>query len=389
MKFIAIIALSLTTTLFSVFAAEEDITIRGNAGTRIIPIAISGFSGEADSVLKFDLFMAGFEVTAPEKAQYLLTGKNNGNVEGRLTDAINKGVIAQQAFSGGSTRVQAHALADTVISAITHQPPIAQTKIAFKVDQEGGSEIYVSDYDGHNATAVTRDHAPLVNGPCWVPGARKLYYASWKSGRPQIFSHDLTSGDRQVFARYPGSNISPAISPDGKQMAMILTKEGSPDLYVCDISGSNLKQLTRTRDEESSPCWSPNNRTICFVSTKGGKAGLYTIDAGGGESRRLSTIGVAGHLTEPDWSPDGRTIIFTAQMGGFNVCTIPAAGGTAQILVEGEDPSWAPNSRTVVFTRREGSRRVLSLLDVPTKRMKDVTKISGSCSQAGWQKSVK
>ncbi len=110
------------------------------------------------------------------------------------------------------------------------------------------------------------------------------------------------------------------------------------------------------------------------------------MDAEGGESRRVSTVRAAGHLTEPDWSPDGRTIVFTAQMGTFQICTVPAGGGEASILVDGEDPSWAPNSRTVVFTRREGNKRVLSLLDVPTKRVKDVSKISGSCSQPSWQK---
>ena len=89
--------------------------------------------------------------------------------------------------------------------------------------------------------------------------------------------------------------------------------------------------------------------------------------------------------TEPDWSPDGQTIIFTMQAGtNFNICTVPAAGGEATVLKEGEDPSWAPNSRTAVFTRRVDGRRVLSLLDVPTKTFKDVPQISGSCSQPGW-----
>jgi Tol biopolymer transport system component len=58
-------------------------------------------------------------------------------------------------------------------------------------------------------------------------------------------------------------------------------------------------------------------------------------------------------------------------------------------LVAGEDPSWSPNSRTLVFTRREGGgRRVLSLLDVPTKQYKDVSRITGSGndSQPSWAK---
>jgi TolB protein len=86
---------------------------------------------------------------------------------------------------------------------------------------------------------------------------------------------------------------------------------------------------------------------------------------------------------EPDWSPDGKWIAFTTLTGaGFQICVVEANGGNATVLVEGEDPSWSPNSRTLVFSRRAGGRQVLSLLDVPTKQVKDIPRISGSSSQS-------
>jgi Tol biopolymer transport system component len=75
-------------------------------------------------------------------------------------------------------------------------------------------------------------------------------------------------------------------------------------------------------------------------------------------------------------------------MGGFEICVVPASGGTATVLVSGEDPSWAANARTVIFARRSSGSRRLSLLDVPTKQVKDVSRISvsGSNSQPSWAK---
>ena len=71
------------------------------------------------------------------------------------------------------------------------------------------------------------------------------------------YSHNLPTGARKAVSHYPGGNMTPAISPDGRRIAMILSKGGNPDLYVRDLEGDNLVQLTRTREAESSPCWSP------------------------------------------------------------------------------------------------------------------------------------
>jgi TolB protein len=364
-------------------STEIEVTQFGKGTKKPIPVSMTGFTGEVDKVLRFDLFVAGFEFVS-DKPQYVISGGNNGNVQGRVVDPLSQSTLLAKAYSGGNVRSQAHALANDIIFAITKEKGITQTKIAYKMDSRTHSEVYVADYDGHNAVAVTSDKSEVA-APTWIPGQRKLLYCSWKNGATQIFSQDLSSGARSVFNRQPGNSYSPAISADGRRVAMILTKNGSPDLYVCDINGGGLTQLTKTRDDESSPTWSPDGSSICYVSRSGTRAALFSISANGGEPRRLTVSGSL-NLTEPDWSPDGKYIVFTRQMGGFEVCVVPAKGGEGQPLCSGEDPSWAPNSRTVIFTRRQNNKRVLSLLDVPTKRVKDVAQISGSCSQPSWSR---
>jgi TolB protein len=354
---------------------------------KAIPVSISGFSGEVDAALRFDLLFMGFTNVPPDQAQYLISGSDSGQLRAQVTDAINKQVRVNKVYSGGSLRAQAHAFADEVARTVAgEKAPIAQTRMAFCVRNGRNSEVYLADYDGHNPIAITRDGSS-VSGISLAPGYRAILYGTWKLGPLQILNHDLTTGNRRTITPYSGSNMSPAVSPDGTRVAMVLSKGGSPDVYVANLDGSGLKQLTFTREDESSPCWSPDGRTICYSSREGGPAALYTVPAAGGRASRLTTTGVFGAATEPAWSPDGKWIAFTAQRsGGFDLCFVASTGGSAVRLVEGEDPAWAPNSRALAFVRRVSRRMVLSVLDVPTKQIKDVRQISGDNSQPCWGK---
>jgi len=359
-------------------ADPENLTVQGISDPSIrVPVSLDGFSGEALSALRFDLEVAGFEVVPSDRAMLIISGSTASSLIGRVTDRAKTSLLAKE-YTGGSPRLQAHTFADDIVALLPGRRGIARTKIAFKAETGRNSEIYLADYDGYNPTPVTQDNT-ITRDPAWVPGRRMLYYMSYRNGATVISSHDLATGARRKVAAYGGTSGSPALSPDGRLVAMISSKSGSPDLYVANADGSGLRQLTQTPQAESSPCWSPDGQTLCFTSG----TRLYLINANGGSMRSLAT-GMPGKQTEPDWSPDGRTIAFTVEGGGFDLCVVPAGGGSATRLVAGEDPSWAPNSRTLIFTRRVGGRRVLSLLDVPTKQVKDVRQLSGSCSQPGW-----
>ena len=382
--------------LLAVFAAnfapgQNDINItitrdvQDIGNTKPIPISLDGFGTEVTDILKFDLYVQGFSFVAPDAAQYQISGSSSGNIQGRVVDRFARSTILSRSYNGAS-RQQAHAFADDIVQAITGKKGIAQTKIAFKVQSPGGDgKIYVADFDGHNAQSITPDSA-IVAAPAWAPGRMALYYTSYKLGNPDIFYHNLGTGQRRVVAGYSGLNTSAAVSPDGTKVAMILSKSGSPDVWVCNADGSNLKQLTSTPEDESSPCWSPDGRWICFATKIHERRMLAKVPAEGGEIQRIPTVGVA-NPTEPDWSPDGKWIAFTSQMGEFAICVVPADGGNATVLLRGQDPSWSANSRTLIFTRRTPSYRdMLSLLDVYTKQVKDIRQISGNDSEPAWAK---
>ena len=349
------------------------------------PISIQGFSGEALSVLEFDLYVQGFIVVSASQAQYHISGSDEGNVVGRLSGSGQADF--SRSYNGANIRREAHAFADDVVQAVTNKKGIGQTKIAFKAEQSDGTgEIYVSDFDGHNAQAVTADNA-IVASPAWVPGRFALFYTSYKLGNPDIFYSNLSTGERRAFAAYGGLNTSAAVSPRGDKVAMVLSRSGDPNIWICNIDGSGLRQLTHTHADDSCPCWSPDGQSICYATKIHSRRRLAKISAEGGEAVPLRTTG-APDPTEPDWSPDGKWIAFCSQSGDFfNICVMPADESTDPIvLVSGEHPSWSPNSRTLVYNDLIHYRPVLSVLDVFTKQHKYAHNVTGEDSEASWEK---
>jgi TolB protein len=374
-----------TSTAFCALAA--DVTVLGTSGLgneRPVWVTISGINGEALQALQLDLYVQGFNFTNSEAAQYLINGRANENFQANAIDKYGKRTVLSNSYSRESLRRQVHQFVDDFVSALPElkRKPICRAKIAFKGETRPKSEVFIADFDGHNAKSVTTDGS-IVAAPSWVSGRMALYYTSYKLNHADILYHDLSSGDRKMFARFGGSNMSPAPSPDGSKVAMILSKDGWTDLYVQSASGGTPVRLTKSPQDESSPCWSPDSQWICFASKEGERRALRKISASGGQARSINTGGLP-NPTEPDWSPDGKWIAFTSQTrGGFQICVVGADGKDATGMeVEGEDPSWAPNSRTLIFARRTGDGYILSLLDVPTKQVKDVSRISGSNSQS-------
>ena len=364
-----------------------DVDVFDAGDVKAIPVTLEGFTGETLALLKFDLFVQGFEFVDKAKAQFTIKGSNAGSINGAVYDHVRRGFILNKRYQGGSLRRQAHTFANNAVEAITGSPGIGLTKIAFRQFHGRDTAIHIADFDGHNSKRLTHDNS-IAAGPEWTPNSDSLFYYSYRRQNPDIYSHNVHTGVRRIVARYSGSNISPAVSPDGRRVAMVLSKAGSPDIWVASADGTGLRRLTTTKEAESSPCWSPDGRWICFVSRASGRTALYKIPANGGAMSRIRTVG-AFNATEPDWSPDGKAIVFTTMRGGgvFEICIVPPGGGNVEVLATGEDPSWAPNSRSLIFTSRSRGKRVLSVLDVPTKRVKTLPRsFSGNCTQAAWSK---
>ena len=103
---------------------------------------------------------------------------------------------------------------------------------------------------------------------------------------------------RQTFgATY---NVSPRISPDGRQLAFITRREGRYFVALKDLAGGNETVLTDGGQEES-PSFAPNGRWIMYATRSGGRENLMAVSVDGRIKQRLNSN--RGDIREPAWGP--------------------------------------------------------------------------------------
>jgi TolB protein len=257
-------------------------------------------------------------------------------------------------------------------------------RLAFITQRGNKGDIYASDLFLGEAKRYHENS--LVLTPRWSPdGSRIIYTTYFRSGAPDIYLLDPVSGRKDKFAGFRGTNSGARFSPNGQQVAMILSGEGTPELYVSNAQGRNVVRKTRSEFAKSSPCWSPDGSQIVFAMEPGPQ--LYVVSAAGGAPRRLS-VGFT-YAAEPDWSrTHPNKIAFTARVGSrYQIAVYDMKTGKGQIVskadFDGIEPSWLADGRHLVYTARDRSTSVVCILDTETGKSTRLTPADTSALQAG------
>ena len=191
--------------------------------------------------------------------------------------------------------------------------------------------------------------------PALSPDGRQVAFSSDRTGALEIYVLALTPGAREVAVTSDGAqNTQPAWSPDGAWIAFHSRKRRG--VWVAPSTGGAARQVV---DFGSRPAWSPDGTRIAFTSDAGGMAGQSVIGivrADGTDRVELTRMGSppGGHR-EPAWSRDGRTIAFAVGSGRWSqeIWTVPAAGGTPRRIaapaIGGVDPQFAPGDRALYW----------------------------------------
>lgn len=323
--------------------------------------------------LQDDLARSGwFAITAAGRGEIVLNGEceesgGSLNAAVRVLHATTGQSYLGKNYpaSAGEARRLAHRAADDIIQAVTGRRGMASGRLVIVGNRTKAKELYLCDADGANPVQLTQDRS-ISLAPRWSPDARTIVYTSYLKRFPDVYSIDVASGSRRIVANFPGLNTGGAISPAGREMALVLSRQGNPEIYVKNMAGGQVTRLTTTPQAgEASPAWSPDGNRIVYVSDQAGTPQLYVISRSGGRPQRLTSRGLEN--VAPDWGANG-WIVFASKLGGrYQICVIhPDTQEIRQLTADGadyEDPSWAPDGRHIACARTAGYRSSIYLVD--------------------------
>jgi Tol biopolymer transport system component len=152
-------------------------------------------------------------------------------------------------------------------------------------------------------------------------GARAREAAVSPSGRELALVVDDGGGTKLVLADERGQSMrdllvparhdqvyDPSWSPDGRAIAAVVRQGPRVDVVMIDVESGKTTPVTDDAGNESAPVFDPSGRWIVFSSDRTGVDDIFAVDLEGGSLRQLTNV--LGGATAPAVSPDGEKLAF-------------------------------------------------------------------------------
>ncbi len=202
--------------------------------------------------------------------------------------------------------------------------PDGRSVLLFAEHIQSGNGLFKVDTQTGEATLLIQEKDSIPWILHWWPvmalDGKSLFYDYENSSEEyyQIRVRDLETGKEKVLLRHPPhDNNQLALSPDGKQLALILREEkdmrmvkvmptegGEPvELHRFELKGRNIVSLD----------WSPDGRYIYFPKRTTDGWELWRVPAQGGEAENLKLK--MRNFINLNIHPDGQRITFASRVG--------------------------------------------------------------------------
>ncbi len=204
--------------------------------------------------------------------------------------------------------------------------------LAFAAKAGAEDALHLVDVEKRKISRTLKFGLDGVFSPAWSPRGHEIAFTGMKNGQCDLYAFDLHSARLRKITDDIFSDLEPAYSPDGSQIAFVSDRGRclaakcdssfeiwqadfrNADVYVAETvgvsNGGEILQITHTPFAEKSPVFSPQGGKLAFVSDRTGICNVYLHDLQSGEEYAL-TNAITGIL-QLSWAGDGSKLAFAS-----------------------------------------------------------------------------
>ena len=138
-----------------------------------------------------------------------------------------------------------------------------------------------------------------------------LIYVDSIGGAQQLVWRDRDGNKLGVIGRPQREIVSPALSPDGRRVAVRGSEGGNTDIWVHEVDRPLKRRLTFHPRVEADPIWSADSK-LTFRSQRNGNNDIFSRDPDGAGDPAL-LVGTALEERPTDWSADGSYLVYSVR----------------------------------------------------------------------------
>ena len=312
-----------------------------------------------------------------------------GEANQRMPDVLpnGKGIIFTVYYDGKGKTGTAIAVGDLS----THKHRILVPGQSAKYS-ESGHLLYVTDAGTLMAVPFDQDKMQLKGDPVVVTeGMHTGIVASTdlavsRNGTLAYVAGSTTSAAELFWVSRNGIAVPvdsswrapfqfPALSPDGKRLAVSILGKSSGDIWIKQLDTGPAQKLTFEGSNNFYASWTPDGRSVTYYSNAGrGALGeeLWTKRADG-SAQAVRQLHQSRPLAESLWSHDGKWLVFRTSVnvsGNGDLYAIrPGVDTVATPIVATpfteESPTLSPDDRWLAHSSNESGREEVFVVPFP------------------------
>ena len=266
-------------------------------------------------------------------------------------------------------------------------PKNAQETVIFSYEEDGYAHLFAYRPSELPLTRLTSGGWDDVT-PAASPDGKQIAFASNRNGFWDLYLLDLTTGKTTQLTNTPDYESAPSWSPDGAFLAYETYHNDTLQIVIGPANDPihNTVPLTTSSAANYSPAWAPGGRQIAFISN----GEVIIADLNKTDSQRFTTISNTDLAAEshPVWSPDGKKLAWASasQSVGYSGIYIWDASRDvpAQWIGDGNYPAWNTQGDQITTTVSTPNNTYLTTYALDGKTLQPLTPFPATLRGLTW-----